>query len=331
MLCLGGLRVARHVQQIGAEERRRHRADHHPADEAQVDRAGTQVHERADRAHHDRGDEVARDRGRRRDAEQQDQHRRHQRAAAGAGHPDEQADDRAAENDVRVDVHGATPAGLAHARRQPDAGRGTARSRAGQAARGSSTLARRLPEQQPAVVHGPDEVAPGEIGEGAGDGRPACGDEVGEHGVGETERQDHAVGADPAPASGEVPEQHVESIIDPGLVDDRHVDDEPARAAYGALEQTPGEFRVATELAGEASVEERRAGPGRRSSSSCCSGRVWVSSGMPRAGAGRIRRAARRRSVRRSPPGGASGPGGRGIRSRSRGAMPARSRDRSRG
>ena len=45
------------------------------------------------------------DRGRGRDAEQQDQHRRHQRPAAGTGHADQQADDRAAEDDVGIDVH----------------------------------------------------------------------------------------------------------------------------------------------------------------------------------------------------------------------------------
>ena len=118
---LGGFRVAHEVQQVGAEEGGRDRADHHPADQPQVDRPGAEVDERADRAHHERGDEVAGDRGRRRDPEQQDQHRRHQGAAAGAGHADEQADDRAAENDVRVDVHGsrAVPTPSASTRLRP--------------------------------------------------------------------------------------------------------------------------------------------------------------------------------------------------------------------
>ena len=42
-------------------------------------------------------------------AEQQDQHRRHQRAAAGAGHADEEAHDGAAEDDVWIDVHWSPP------------------------------------------------------------------------------------------------------------------------------------------------------------------------------------------------------------------------------
>ena len=78
--------------------------EHHPADQPEVDRACAEVHGRAERSHDDRRDEVARDRGRRRHAEQEDQHRRHQRATAGAGHPDEQADDGAPEDDVGVDV-----------------------------------------------------------------------------------------------------------------------------------------------------------------------------------------------------------------------------------
>ena len=92
-------------QQVGAEERRRDRAEHQPPHQPQVDRAGAQVHAGADRAHHHCRDEVGGDRRRRLDAEQQDQHRRHQRAAACAGHADEQPDDRAPENDVGIDVH----------------------------------------------------------------------------------------------------------------------------------------------------------------------------------------------------------------------------------
>jgi hypothetical protein len=99
------LRVAHHVKQVGATEGRGHRADHHPAHELQVDRAGAQVHGRADRSHHHRRHQVARDGGRWLDPEQQDQHRGHQRPASGARHSDEQADDRAAQDDVRIDVH----------------------------------------------------------------------------------------------------------------------------------------------------------------------------------------------------------------------------------
>src|SRR6185312_15697764 len=46
-------------------------------------------------------------------AEQKDQHRRHQRSAAGTRHPDEEADDRAAEDDVGIDVQLGPPWGPA--------------------------------------------------------------------------------------------------------------------------------------------------------------------------------------------------------------------------
>ena len=65
-VALRRLRMAEQVQQVGADERHRNRAEHHPADQAQVDRALAQVHDRADRAHHHRRDQVARDRRRRR-------------------------------------------------------------------------------------------------------------------------------------------------------------------------------------------------------------------------------------------------------------------------
>jgi hypothetical protein len=64
-----------------------------------------EVHGGADRPHHHRGDQIAGDGGGRLDAEQEDQHRRHQGSPARARHADEQTDDRASQNDVRIDVH----------------------------------------------------------------------------------------------------------------------------------------------------------------------------------------------------------------------------------
>ena len=66
-----------------------------------------------------------------------------------------------------------------------------------------------------------------------------------------------AVAADASPAPGEVPEQHVQPVVDAGLVDDRHVHDQAARAPDRALEQAAAELRVATELAREPPVEDR--------------------------------------------------------------------------
>jgi hypothetical protein len=102
---LRGGHVPHQVEQVGAQEGGGDRAEHHPPDEPEVHGACAQVHKRPQRAHHHRRDEVAGDRRRRSHPEQQDQHRRHERTATGAGHPDEQPDDRAAQNDVGIDVH----------------------------------------------------------------------------------------------------------------------------------------------------------------------------------------------------------------------------------
>jgi hypothetical protein len=55
--------------------------------------------------HDDSRDQVARDRGRGLYAEQQDQHRRHQRTATRTRHSDKKPDDGAAQDYVRVDMH----------------------------------------------------------------------------------------------------------------------------------------------------------------------------------------------------------------------------------
>jgi len=123
------LLIGHKVQQIGAGKRHRHGREHHPADEAQVHSARAQVHGRAERAHHHGRDEVAGDRGRGLHAEEEDQHRRHQCAAAGPGHADEEAHDRAAQDDVWVDVHlPLPPAGAAlAAQRGPPGEHGSGR------------------------------------------------------------------------------------------------------------------------------------------------------------------------------------------------------------
>jgi hypothetical protein len=66
-------------------ERARNRAHAQPFHEAEVDGAPAQVHDAADRLHEEAGDHVARYRGEWRDAEEEHEDRRHQRAAAHAG------------------------------------------------------------------------------------------------------------------------------------------------------------------------------------------------------------------------------------------------------
>jgi hypothetical protein len=56
------LGITQQVQDVGAEERHRHGAEHQPPDEAQVDRPSSQMHARAKRTHHHRRDQVAGDR-----------------------------------------------------------------------------------------------------------------------------------------------------------------------------------------------------------------------------------------------------------------------------
>src|SRR5689334_10348453 len=71
----------------------------------------------------------------------------------------------------------------------------------------------------------------------------------------EAKRKQNAVAADPAPATGEVPEQQMKTVIDARLVDDRDVDDKPPRAPDGALEQPAGELWILAELARELTIE----------------------------------------------------------------------------
>jgi len=106
---LGGQRLGRRavpeqVQQVGADEGHRHRAAHQPADQLEVDGALADVDGGAEGPHDHGGDQVTGDRGGRLDPEQQNEHRSHQGPAAGPGQADQETHDRAAQNDVGIDV-----------------------------------------------------------------------------------------------------------------------------------------------------------------------------------------------------------------------------------
>ena len=55
----------------------------------------------------------------------------------------------------------------------------------------------------------------------------------------------HAFRANRAPAIRQVPEQHLQPDVDPGLVNDRHVDREAAAAVKRPAHQRAGQFRIA--------------------------------------------------------------------------------------
>jgi hypothetical protein len=69
-----------------------------------VDGAELQVLVAADRLGHRGVEDVGPDRGHRRDAEDEDQQRRHQRGPAHPGHPDEHADAEPEHDQARVDA-----------------------------------------------------------------------------------------------------------------------------------------------------------------------------------------------------------------------------------
>jgi hypothetical protein len=71
-----------------------YRSEHEPLDEVQIDVSLAQVHRAAKRLHERCNHEVIRHGGKRLHAEEQDEHRCHQRAAAHAGHADDHPDDR---------------------------------------------------------------------------------------------------------------------------------------------------------------------------------------------------------------------------------------------
>ena len=88
------------ARDLHADERQRRRADQHPHRERHVHVAELAVTNRAERLEDRTVEDVRADRRLRIEAEEQDQHRRHQRAAAHAGHADEHADQQAREAEL---------------------------------------------------------------------------------------------------------------------------------------------------------------------------------------------------------------------------------------
>jgi hypothetical protein len=87
-----------------AGDRRGDAAHREPERQPLVDRAELQVLVAAERLRHGGVEDVGPDRGHRLDPEDQDQQRGHQRRAAHAGHPDQQADAESEQHDGRVDA-----------------------------------------------------------------------------------------------------------------------------------------------------------------------------------------------------------------------------------
>ena len=73
-------------------DRRRHAADGQETDQSPIDRPGGGMNEGPDRLGRRRVKQIGADGGRGMNAEQQDEERRHQRAAADSGHADQEAD-----------------------------------------------------------------------------------------------------------------------------------------------------------------------------------------------------------------------------------------------
>ena len=99
---------------------------------------------------------------------------------------------------------------------------------------------------------------PGELGQRGRDGRAARRHQIGEDRVGQRQRQPDALGAHPAPAVGQMPEQHVQTDVDARLVHDRHVDREVARALQGPVDEPAGELRISGEAPRGRRVEQRQ-------------------------------------------------------------------------
>ena len=91
--CCSGLRAIspNAFGDCDAEQRERRRAGQHPEREPRVDRAEHPVPRRAERLEDRAVEDVRADRDLRVEVEEQDQDRRHQRAAAHSGHPDQHA------------------------------------------------------------------------------------------------------------------------------------------------------------------------------------------------------------------------------------------------
>jgi len=85
-----------------AEDRGGNAAGREPEGETQVDRLHAEVPPGTDGLGDRRVEDVGADRGGRLDAEDEDQHRGHQRSAAHPGHADEHADAKSEDDDCRV-------------------------------------------------------------------------------------------------------------------------------------------------------------------------------------------------------------------------------------
>jgi hypothetical protein len=96
--------VAQGPQHQHAGEGSRHRADHQPTDQGEVDGAAAQVDPAADRLHDHRGHQVAGHGGQRLDLEHQHQQRGHEGAAAHAGQAHREPDQQAGGGHVQVDL-----------------------------------------------------------------------------------------------------------------------------------------------------------------------------------------------------------------------------------
>jgi hypothetical protein len=98
--------------------------------------------------------------------------------------------------------------------------------------------------------------------EGPADRGTPSGDEFAEEPVGEGQIEADAGAPDPAPAIGEVPEEHPQALLDAGLADYRHLGGEVSRAADRALEEPHGDGGVGRRSLRKAPVEECELGVG---------------------------------------------------------------------
>ncbi len=98
------VRRAQMIDESGAGEGARHRAEEQILHHRPVHGAAPEVDERSERLHEQRRDQIARDGRSRRDAEDQNQDRRHQRAAPHSRQADDQPNEEPSCGDGRFDV-----------------------------------------------------------------------------------------------------------------------------------------------------------------------------------------------------------------------------------
>ena len=84
------------------EKRERRRAGEHPESQPRMNRPELPVAHGAEGLEDRSVDDVGADRDGRLEAEEEDEHRRHQRAAAHSGHPDKQPDEEAGDRELRI-------------------------------------------------------------------------------------------------------------------------------------------------------------------------------------------------------------------------------------